>query len=163
MIKVVIFDLDNTLTDFMRMKENAVDAAVSAMVDAGLRVPPDKVKKKIYQIYDKKGIEFQHVFDVALSDGRRPLFGRFVRDLDSTVDSETGTWRNDVGDAELRAMWRDPAFDPDERAFYYARVIEIARPRWNVYDAVRLGAKVPNDVPTEVKDRAYSSPIWYAP
>ena len=112
---------------------------------------------------DAEGELQEKVFDVALSDGRRVLFGRFVRDLDSTVDSEAGTWTNDVGDAELRAMWRDPDFDPDERAFYYARVIEIARPRWNVYDAVRLGAKVPADVPTEVKDRAYSSPIWYKP
>lgn len=68
MIKVVIFDLDNTLTDFMRMKENAVDAAVEAMLDAGLRFPPEEIKAKIYQVYEDKGIEFQHVFDVALSE-----------------------------------------------------------------------------------------------
>ena len=68
MIKVVIFDLDNTLTDFMRMKENAVDAAVEAMLDAGLRFPPDEIKAKIYQVYEDRGIEFQHVFDVALSE-----------------------------------------------------------------------------------------------
>lgn len=68
MIKAVIFDLDNTLTDFMRMKENAVDAAVDAMVDAGLRFPPEEIKKKIYDVYDKEGIEFQKVFDHALVD-----------------------------------------------------------------------------------------------
>jgi len=68
MIKAVIFDLDNTLTDFMRMKENAVDAAVDAMVDAGLRFPPDEIKKKIYEIYGREGIEFQNVFDHALTD-----------------------------------------------------------------------------------------------
>ena len=112
---------------------------------------------------DANGVLHEKVFDVALADGRRPLFGRFVRELRSTVDVENGVWTNDVGDAELRAMWRDPAFDPAERAFYYARVIEIARPRWNVYDAVRLGAKIPEQVETEVKDRAYSSPIWYTP
>ena len=39
MIKVVVFDLDNTLTDFMRMKDAAVDAAVGAMVDAGIWFP----------------------------------------------------------------------------------------------------------------------------
>lgn len=66
MIKAVIFDLDNTLTDFMRMKENAVDAAVDAMVDAGLRFPPDRIKEIIYKVYEDKGIEFQNVFDVAL-------------------------------------------------------------------------------------------------
>lgn len=68
MVKVVIFDLDNTLTDFMRMKENAVDAAVQAMVDAGLRFPPEQIKNKIYQVYEEKGIEFQNVFDVALKE-----------------------------------------------------------------------------------------------
>ncbi len=68
MIKAVIFDLDNTLTDFMRMKENAVDAAVGAMVDAGLQFPPDQIKKLIYKIYEDKGIEFQNVFDDALID-----------------------------------------------------------------------------------------------
>jgi len=68
MIKAVIFDLDNTLTDFMRMKENAVDAAVDAMVDAGLRFAPADIKKKIYEIYDREGIEFQNVFDHALTE-----------------------------------------------------------------------------------------------
>lgn len=68
MIKLVIFDLDNTLTDFMRMKESAVDAAVEAMVDAGLRYPPERIKKKIYEVYEREGIEFQSVFDDALRE-----------------------------------------------------------------------------------------------
>jgi len=68
MIKVVIFDLDNTLTDFMRMKESAVDAAVEGMVDAGLRFPPEKIKEKVYEVYDREGIEFQGVFDVVLEE-----------------------------------------------------------------------------------------------
>jgi putative hydrolase of the HAD superfamily len=72
MIKVAIFDLDNTLTDFKRMKENAVDAAVEAMTDAGLVFPADKIKEKIYRIYDERGIEFQYVFDEVLKD----LLGR---------------------------------------------------------------------------------------
>ncbi len=66
MIKVVIFDLDNTLTDFMRMKESAVDGAVDAMIDAGLRLPPETIKNKIYEVYKEKGIEFQGVFDEVL-------------------------------------------------------------------------------------------------
>lgn len=68
MIKAVVFDLDNTLTDFMRMKENAVDAAVQAMMDAGLRFPAGEIKKKIYDVYDAQGIEFQNVFDQALTE-----------------------------------------------------------------------------------------------
>ena len=68
MIKLVIFDLDNTLTDFKRMKESAVDAAVEAMVDAGLRFPPEKIKDKIFEVYDREGIEFQSVFDDVLRE-----------------------------------------------------------------------------------------------
>jgi len=68
MIKLVVFDLDNTLTDFMRMKESAVDAAVDAMIDAGLRFPRGEIKAKIYEVYDREGIEFQRVFDRALEE-----------------------------------------------------------------------------------------------
>jgi putative hydrolase of the HAD superfamily len=68
MIKAVIFDLDNTLTDFMRLKENAVEAAVEAMVDAGLRFTSGDISKKIYDIYEREGIEFQSVFDHALEE-----------------------------------------------------------------------------------------------
>ena len=68
MFKLVIFDLDNTLTDFMRMKENAVDAAVNAMIDAGLRQPTAQIKEKIYQVYEREGIEFQMVFDEVLKE-----------------------------------------------------------------------------------------------
>ena len=63
MVKAVIFDLDNTLMDFMTMKENAIKAAVKAMIDAGLNMDPDIAMKELYAIYDKKGIEFQKVFN----------------------------------------------------------------------------------------------------
>ena len=36
MIKAVIFDLDNTLVDFMLLKERAIEAAIHSMIDAGL-------------------------------------------------------------------------------------------------------------------------------
>jgi putative hydrolase of the HAD superfamily len=63
MIRAVIFDLDNTLVDFMRMKENAIDGAVDAMIDAGLKVDREAAKRQIYQIYEREGIEYQRVFD----------------------------------------------------------------------------------------------------
>ncbi|KPJ53660.1 hypothetical protein AMJ39_03920 [candidate division TA06 bacterium DG_24] len=66
MIKAVVFDLDNTLVDFVKMKEGAIDAAVDAMIDAGLTLPRDDAKRKIFAIYEKKGIEFQQVFDLFL-------------------------------------------------------------------------------------------------
>jgi len=63
MIKAIIFDLDNTLVDFMKMKDDAVNAAVKAMIDAGMRLSFEEAKAKIYQIYKLEGIEFQEVFD----------------------------------------------------------------------------------------------------
>ena len=63
MIKSVVFDLDNTLVDFMQMKRLAIDAAILAMRDAGFRRPPEEIRKKIDAIYKARGIEFQSVFD----------------------------------------------------------------------------------------------------
>jgi putative hydrolase of the HAD superfamily len=62
-IKAVIFDLDNTLVDFIAMKHAAIRAATVAMVDAGLKIPEGEAEKKIYEIYDEEGIEDQKVFD----------------------------------------------------------------------------------------------------
>ena len=64
MIKAIIFDLDNTLMDFMKMKGRAIDAAITAMIDAGLEIS----KAKIDVIYKEKGIEFQKVFDILLEE-----------------------------------------------------------------------------------------------
>jgi putative hydrolase of the HAD superfamily len=68
MIKAVVFDLDNTLVDFMGMKRKAVDAAISAMIDAGLNLTQDEVRSRIDVIYKERGIEFQNVFDQLLYD-----------------------------------------------------------------------------------------------
>lgn len=63
MVRAIIFDLDNTITDFMSMKENAIRAAVKAMIDAGLSMDPGDAMGELYDIYETKGIEYQHVFD----------------------------------------------------------------------------------------------------
>lgn len=65
-IKAVIFDLDNTLVDFMRVKRAAVSGAVDAMIDAGLKEPKDLAIKRIFNMYDREGIEDQRVFDKML-------------------------------------------------------------------------------------------------
>ena len=68
MIKAVVFDVDNTLVDFTKWKNAAVDAAIVAMIDAGLDLTPERARKKIFRIYDRKGIEYQGVFDDFLQE-----------------------------------------------------------------------------------------------
>ncbi len=63
MIKAIVFDLDNTLVDFMAMKTQAIDAATTAMVDAGLELERAEIKERIDTIYKERGIEYQQVFD----------------------------------------------------------------------------------------------------
>jgi len=62
----------------------------------------------------------------------------------------------------VRAM-SYPAFNPAERAFYYARVLEIPTPRGTTYDAKAFGVKLPTDVPASIQERAYTAPNWYGP
>ncbi len=68
MVKAVIFDLDNTLVDFMQMKRLAVDAAIDSMIDAGLKLTRGEALARIEAIYKERGIEFQSVFDQLLYD-----------------------------------------------------------------------------------------------
>jgi len=68
-----------------------------------------------------------------------------------------------VAAASASLLHTAPNFNGDENAFYYARVIEIPTPRWIVYDKVRLGAGLPKDAELIHQERAYTSPIWYAP
>lgn len=63
MIKAVVFDLDNTLVDFMKMKRRAIEEAIPAMIDAGLEITPEYANKLIDEIYKEQGIEYQQVFD----------------------------------------------------------------------------------------------------
>jgi len=106
----------------------------------------------------------ERVYDVAVSDGRKiDASGRCRTPVGNTVDVARATWTNTIGDPELIAVWTDPDFDPKERAFYYARVLEIPTPRWTAYEALRFGIKLPAEVPMTTQERAYTSPIWYTP
>jgi len=81
----------------------------------------------------------------------------------NTVDIEAANWTNTIGASELATVWTDPDFDPDQSAFYYARVIEIPTPRWVLYDRLRFGIELPEDAELTHQERAYTSPIWYTP
>jgi hypothetical protein len=72
-------------------------------------------------------------------------------------------WAEIVKAAEQAAAWIDPDCDPSARAFHYARVIEIPRPRWSTRDAVKPGVPVPMGLPVFIQERAWASPIWNTP
>jgi hypothetical protein len=113
---------------------------------------------------DNDGNTQERIYDVAVSDNRKiDKEGRCKTPVGNTVDLESASWYNTIGASELMAVWSDPDFDPKEKAFYYARVIEIPTPRWVVYDKVRLGAEIPEGTELTTQERAYTSPIWYTP
>ena len=112
----------------------------------------------------KDGKTQERIFDIAVSGGRKiGPDGRCNTSVGSTVDVVNATYNNTIGAAYLSAYWKDPTFNPAQRAFYYVRVIQIPSPRWTAYDQKRFGIKMPDYVPMTVTDRAYASPIWYTP
>ena len=113
---------------------------------------------------DDEGEPQEKVSNIAWSDQRTLDDDGSLRPVGNTVDLETGAYKNSIGDAQLSAVWEDPDFDPNVRAFYYLRVLQIPTPRHTLYDAIALGMD-PEQTghPSTIQERAYSSPIWYTP
>jgi len=113
---------------------------------------------------DEDGERHERIYDIAVSDGRTiGSDGRCKTPVGNTVDEADASYLNKIGDAELRAVWTDPDFNPEYRAVYYARVLEIPTPTWQAYDAKFFGIEMPAEVPLSHQERAYTSPIWYTP
>jgi hypothetical protein len=112
---------------------------------------------------ERLGRSVEKIYNVALADGRTVGADGSVAPVGNTVDVTTATYTNDIGDAELTAVWNDPDFDPANSAAYYVRVLEIPTPRWSTYDAVRNNLPLSDIVPATIQERAFSSPIWYTP
>lgn len=119
---------------------------------------------QIVKGWSASGQSFEKVYDVVWSGDRKPdpVTGK-VPAIASTVDVENATYENSVGSVELSTVWTDPDFDPSVHAFYYARVLEIPTPRWTTIQAKEAGVKMSQVVPATVQERAWTSPIWYAP
>ncbi len=106
----------------------------------------------------------EQTFDVVCSDGllpdtdshRCPDNGAEVNMADCSVSADKGA-------IELKGMWQDPDFEPAQRAFYYARVLENPGCRWSSYEALREGKKPFDNVDPIIQERAWSSAIWYSP
>ena len=132
----------------------------------GLRDPASGwlQRAQVIKGWIEDGERREQVFDVACSDGLTP-------DPDTHLCGDNGARVNladcsvsrDKGATELRTVWTDPAFDPGQRAFYYARVLENPSCRWSTWDALRLGIPPNPDLAATIQERAWSSSIWYAP
>jgi hypothetical protein len=114
---------------------------------------------------DANGNKQEKIYEVIWGDadkrklnanGKLPAVG-------NTVNLETATVDNSIGDPELSTVWTDPDFNAAVPAFYYVRVLEIPTPRWTAYDAVKYKIKMSKEVPMTLQERAYTSPIWYTP
>lgn len=113
---------------------------------------------------DATGKTQEHIWDVAVSDGRQiSADGRCHTPVGNSVNITHATYSNAIVDAMLEGYWEDPNFDPEQRAFYYVRVLEIPTPRWTTIDAAIYGIERPEDQAPWIQERAYTSPIWYTP
>jgi hypothetical protein len=112
----------------------------------------------------------EKIFDIAVSDGREiGDDGRAKTPVGDTVNLDDASYTNSIGDAVLAGYWEDPEFDPEQRAVYYVRVLEIPTPSWLAYDRKALDVPLPEEVLADPEkwlkqqERAYTSPIWYTP
>ncbi len=146
--------------------ESAPAGKAPSFLVAALRDPIGANLDRIQMVkgwLDAPGNTQERIYDVAWSGDRKPGANGKLPPVGNTVDLANATWTNTIGAPELIAVWKDPEFDPKQRAFYYARIIEIPTPRWTAYDAARFGVQPPAGAPMTTQERAYSSPIWYTP
>ncbi len=160
------------------LKKQASPAfAILASKDPGWENNPGTPLQRIQVIkgwVDSNGQTHEKVYDVA-GDPQKP----------GSVDLRTCRPDQSAGYKTLCSVWEDPQFNPQERAFYYARVVENNSCRWNQYycNSRGVNCSVPPTpernnsrytefeyqqccsgiVPNTVQQRAVTSPIWYAP
>lgn len=166
------------LVNYQLQKRNPPTFLVAALKDP-IRGNLDRIQ--IVKGWLENGETQEKVYDVAWSGdrepdpttGKLPLVGCAVNPATcetddpmedtGTVNTDTAEWTNTIGAVELAQVWTDPDFDPSQRAFYYARVLEIPTPRWTDYDKKFYDLDLPEEIPLTLQERVYTSPIWYSP
>jgi len=111
----------------------------------------------------KNGEHQEQVYDVACSDNLQVNQETHrCPDNNARVNLGDCSTTANVGALELKVLWQDPDFVPEQEAFYYARAIENPVCRWSTWDAIRSGEVPRKDLPATIQERAWSSPIWYS-
>ncbi len=144
---------------------NKTDKAPRFLVWASKGVDGHNLQRvQIIKGWLQNGLMKERVYDVACSDGLVPdQTNHQCPDNGARVNIEDCSTGPDKGAHELQVNWLDPDFESDERAFYYARVLENPSCRWSTFDALRNGRLPPAEVEAWIQERAWSSPIWYSP
>jgi hypothetical protein len=124
---------------------------------------PNLDRIQIIKGWMEKGEMKEKVYNVVVSDGRVIRKDGSVDKLNAPIDLKTGSFNTTKGSVELSATWTDPIFNPAQRAFYYVRVLQLPTARWTLYDEIRENVTHPASVPKSIVERAWASPIWYAP
>ena len=146
--------------------KSAPTGRVPSFMIRSLRDPDGANLDRIQMIkgwVDSSGETHEKVYDVAWSDDRKPGRDGKLPAVGNTVNVADASYANSIGDALLMGYWKDPEFDPGQRAFYYVRVLEIPTPRWTAYDAKKFNVEMPEGTRMQHQERAYTSPIWYTP
>ena len=115
-------------------------------------------------IDNNSGRPKEKVYDVACSDGMQPdPTTNRCPDNGARVNINDCSISTNVGSSELKTVWKDPEFAPDDKTFYYVRVLENPTCRWSTWDAIKAGYKPREGLHETIQERAWSSPIWYIP
>ncbi len=136
------------------------------LIVTALRDPASAPLQKLQVIkgWVKDGEQQAVVYDIACAGGAKPDPNTHrCPDNGASVDLETCAIDQGAGAAQLAETWVDPDFDASVPTLYYVRVLENPVCRWSTHDALRAGVPLPRHVPATIKERAWSSPIWYTP
>ncbi len=173
------YDFDASMLGEQNLLTRAYAEGVSMgseMLASGSRIPgfvvwairdPKSAELQRLQIIKGWTVDGEHhemVYDVACAaSGSVDPSSHRCPDNGAEVDLSDCSITRGVGDRELKTVWRDPDFDPNRQAFYYARVLENPTCRWSTWDAIRAGVAPRSDLKATIQERAWSSPIWFAP
>ena len=145
---------------------DAPDGKAPTMLIRALR-DPDGANLDRLQIIkgwlDQDGNTHERIYDVACADGRGVQDRRCDSPVGNTVNIAEASYDNSIGDPFMAAVWTDPDFNAEQRAFYYVRVLEIPTTTWLAFDVKYFDIDLPDDALMEGQERAYTSPIWYTP
>ena len=117
-------------------------------------------RSQVVKGWIENGEHNERVYDAVCSDGLEidPETHRCPSNEAKVNISDCST--NNVGNSELKTLWKDPEFKKNQNAFYYVRVIENPSCRWSTWDSIRAGEKPRSDIDVTIQERAWSSPIW---